>query len=198
MRLLEPYGDDALIYIGVELKQGYVGFVDGEEDKNIKDKYMFVLKSDALNDWYKGDIMELGGGSLMSEKRFEFYSDEYLIGVLDTVTGRTLNSFEIVDCLNEQQAEIDDLKEENEQLRQANRTLGDNLKQEEEENVNEYNALLKENEQLKEENEDFRQRIKELQRSREYWIQDNNRLTKKNNELIAKIDFLERVIDGDV
>lgn len=61
MRLLEPYGDDALIYIGVELKQGYVGFVDGEEDKNIKDKYMFVLKSDALNDWYKGDIMELGG-----------------------------------------------------------------------------------------------------------------------------------------
>ena len=53
----------------------------------------------------------------MSEKRFEFYSDEDLIGVLDTVTGRTFNSFEIVDVLNEQQATISALKEENEQLK---------------------------------------------------------------------------------
>lgn len=42
----------------------------------------------------------------MSDKRFEFYSDDVVIGVLDTVTGRTFNSFEIVDCLNEQQEEI--------------------------------------------------------------------------------------------
>ncbi len=40
-------------------------------------------------------------------KRFEFYSDEDLIGVIDTVTGKTFNSFEIVDCLNEQQATIE-------------------------------------------------------------------------------------------
>lgn len=70
----------------------------------------------------------------MSEKRFEFYSDEDLVGVLDIVTGRTFNSFEIVDVLNEQQATIEQLqricetinslynkishlKEENEQLR---------------------------------------------------------------------------------
>ena len=46
----------------------------------------------------------------MSEKRFEFYSDENLVGVLDTVTGKTFNSFEIVDCLNEQQATIEELK----------------------------------------------------------------------------------------
>lgn len=39
--------------------------------------------------------------------------------------------------------------DKNEQLRQANRTLGDNLKQEEYENANEYNALLEENEQLR-------------------------------------------------
>ena len=45
----------------------------------------------------------------MSEKRFEFYSDEDLIGVLDTVTGRTFNSFEIVDMLNEQQELIEEL-----------------------------------------------------------------------------------------
>ena len=42
----------------------------------------------------------------MSDKRFEFYSDEDLVGVLDTVTGRTFNSFEIVDFLNEQDKEI--------------------------------------------------------------------------------------------
>ena len=46
----------------------------------------------------------------MSEKRFEFYSDEDLVGVLDIVTGRTFNSFEIVDVLNEQQATIITLK----------------------------------------------------------------------------------------
>ena len=47
----------------------------------------------------------------MSEKRFEFYSDEDLVGVLDIVTGRTFNSFEIVDVLNEQQATIDKLEQ---------------------------------------------------------------------------------------
>lgn len=46
----------------------------------------------------------------MNKNRFEFYSDENLIGVLDTVTGRTFNSFEIVDVLNEQQATIKDLE----------------------------------------------------------------------------------------
>ena len=45
----------------------------------------------------------------MSEKRFEFYSDEYLVGMLDTVTGKTFNSFEIVDKLNEQQDLIEEL-----------------------------------------------------------------------------------------
>ena len=53
----------------------------------------------------------------MNEERFEFYSDDVVIGVLDTVTGRTFNSFEIVDCLNEQQVTITALKEENEQLK---------------------------------------------------------------------------------
>ena len=61
----------------------------------------------------------------MSEKRFEFYSDEYLVGVLDTVTGKTFNSFEIVDKLNEQQATIRKLQEENEQLRKENKDLND-------------------------------------------------------------------------
>ena len=49
----------------------------------------------------------------MSDKRFEFYSDDVVIGVLDTVTGRTFNSFEIVDCLNKQQFIIEELKTHN-------------------------------------------------------------------------------------
>ncbi|MBO7444538.1 MAG: hypothetical protein J6T69_06940, partial [Methanobrevibacter sp.] len=49
----------------------------------------------------------------MSEERFEFYSDDYLIGVLDTVTGKTLNHFATIDVLNEQQATITKLKELN-------------------------------------------------------------------------------------
>ncbi len=53
----------------------------------------------------------------MNEKRFEFYSDDYLIGVLDNVTGKTLNHFATIDLLNEQQATIEALKEENEKLR---------------------------------------------------------------------------------
>ena len=48
---------------------------------------------------------------MSKSKRFEFYSDEKLIGVLDTVTGKTFNSFEIVDCLNEQQDNINQQKE---------------------------------------------------------------------------------------
>lgn len=48
---------------------------------------------------------------MMSEKRFEFYSDEYLVGVLDTVTGKTFNSLGIVDKLNEQQEQLDLYKE---------------------------------------------------------------------------------------
>ena len=64
----------------------------------------------------------------MREKRFEFYSDEDLIGVLDTVTGKTFNSFEIVELLNKLDDErmmyrttidkrIVELEEENEKLR---------------------------------------------------------------------------------
>ena len=54
----------------------------------------------------------------MSEERFEFYSDDYLIGVLDTVTGKTLNHFATIDVLNEQQATINKLNDENNNLKQ--------------------------------------------------------------------------------
>ena len=62
---------------------------------------------------------------MKSEKRFEFYSDEELIGVLDTVTGKTFNSFEIVDLLNE----LNDKNEElNEQVNNYHATFQSLLK----------------------------------------------------------------------
>ena len=42
----------------------------------------------------------------MSEKRFKFYSDDYLVGIIDTATGKKLNHFATIDLLNEQQATI--------------------------------------------------------------------------------------------
>lgn len=44
------------------------------------------------------------------KKRFEFYSDDYLVGIIDTVTGKKLNHFATIDLLNE-------LSDENGQLR---------------------------------------------------------------------------------
>ena len=57
--MLEPYTDDSLICIGLQMQQGYVGFYDLEQDTKHKDKYEFILNSDCFNEWYKKDITEL-------------------------------------------------------------------------------------------------------------------------------------------
>lgn len=91
----------------------------------------------------------------MNEKRFElrlcpngtYYvweNGELVIDHISFDKWHKEDANDLIDLLNE-------LSEENEHLLQSNRTLGDNLKQEEEENANEYNALLKENEQLRHE-----------------------------------------------
>ena len=59
MIMLEPYTDDSLICIGLQMQQGYVGFFDLEQDTKHKDKYEFVLNSVCFNEWYKKDITEL-------------------------------------------------------------------------------------------------------------------------------------------
>ena len=46
----------------------------------------------------------------MSKKRFEFYSDDYLVGIIDTVTGKKLNHFATIDLLNSQDEEIKELE----------------------------------------------------------------------------------------
>ena len=62
---------------------------------------------------------------MMSEKkRFEFYSDDYLVGIIDTVTGKKLNHFATIDLLNEQQEMIDQLEKENTNLIELAEELG--------------------------------------------------------------------------
>ena len=59
----------------------------------------------------------------MSEKkRFEFYSDDYLVGIIDTVTGKKLNHFATIDLLNEQQATIIKQDEEIRKLKRTERS----------------------------------------------------------------------------
>ena len=60
----------------------------------------------------------------MSEKRFKFYSDDYLVGIIDTVTGKKLNHFATIDLLNEQQEMIDQLEKENTNLIKLAEKLG--------------------------------------------------------------------------
>lgn len=64
----------------------------------------------------------------MSDERFEFYSDDYLIGVLDNVTGKTLNHFETIDLLNEQQDTIEAKNEYQRTLEAKIRRLKDRIK----------------------------------------------------------------------
>lgn len=116
----------------------------------------------------------------MSDKRFEFYSDDVVIGVLDTVTGRTFNSFEIVDCLNEQQVTITALKEENEKLIQKKCLPCElvNLQ------TREIDKLKKENEQLKKE---YKIAIDEM-------VTDYKKLEKENEQLREKVKDYEVIL----
>ena len=113
----------------------------------------------------------------MSEKRFEFYSDEDLIGVLDTVTGKTFNSFEIVDVLNEQQELIEEL--------QVSDEMG-------------WKRAEHFEKKCPKELHNKKMYIKRLEYKVQKFKEENEQLHQKNTKLISKIDFLERVIDGDV
>ena len=84
----------------------------------------------------------------MSEKkRFEFYSDDYLVGIIDTATGKKLNHFATIDLLNEQQATIQFLQNEIDELKKDI----DIYKYEEKKHSETARKLYEENEQLKEE-----------------------------------------------
>ena len=57
IQLLEPYDDNTNIVFAVNLKQGYVGFFDLEED-TISNREEFILTSKTLDEWYDEDIKE--------------------------------------------------------------------------------------------------------------------------------------------
>ena len=117
----------------------------------------------------------------MSDKRFEFYSDDLVIGGLDTVTGRTFNSFEIVDCLNEQQSTITEL---NEELEKSSAFIIEQRK--------ENGELRKENEEYEKESEDMQTKINVLYNeakkhmSSTEWENFNRRIIEREEELGIK------------
>lgn len=118
----------------------------------------------------------------MSDKRFEFYSDDMVIGVLDTVIGRTFNSFEIVDCLNEQQDTINDLNGEFEessafiieQRKEIQTLKEENRKLKKAEKINMEYA-----EQIVEENHKLRIAKNDLRREKEQLQKENEQLQKE-------------------
>lgn len=57
IQLLEPYDDNINIVFAVNLKQGYIGFFDLEEDTT-SNREEFILTSKALDEWYGEDIEE--------------------------------------------------------------------------------------------------------------------------------------------
>jgi len=59
----------------------------------------------------------------MNEKRFKFYSDDYIIGIIDTATGEKLNHFATIDLLNEQQSTISQLETEKQYWKSKAMTL---------------------------------------------------------------------------
>ena len=149
------------------------------------------------------------------------YGDDWYIAD----NGKRLSEMEIVDLLNEQQAtlnkqkeeiinshiayveslnEIKDLKEENEQFRRENKKKDIEIQSLNAHITNWLNetkiAKLYENEQyrtetLEKENEQLKHWNKCLAEKRHNEKKDNERLYKK---LLSKIDFLERIIEGDV
>lgn len=58
IQLLEPYDDNTNIVFAVNLKQGYVGFFDLEEDTT-SNREEFILTSKALDEWYNEDIRDV-------------------------------------------------------------------------------------------------------------------------------------------
>ena len=161
----------------------------------------------------------------MSEKRFVQLGDTH---IKDMVTGEEWYApceTSLLELLNEQQAtlnkqkeeiinshiayveslnEIKDLKEENEELRRENKKKDIEIQSLNAHITNWLNetkiAKLYENEQyrtetLEKENEQLKHWNKCLAEKRHNEKKDNERLYKK---LLSKIDFLERIIEGDV
>ena len=98
--------------------------------------------------------------------------------------GKIMDIERVVDLLNE-------LSDENEQLKRSVQYWYDEHKRIVNNYVDKIKEVEKENEQLKQGLNDDLELIGQLQ-------EENKQLKQHNSKLISKIDFLERVIAGDV
>lgn len=118
IRLLDSYDDEALICIGVEFKQGYIGFYDISHDTETEDKFKFILKSKALNEWYKEDIQE----ERFTREEISKENEAFMKRVMkDNVTNKVYDSSlkgfdETIKLCNRLNQEVEILKQENKML----------------------------------------------------------------------------------
>lgn len=125
---------------------------------------------------------------------------------------RKLNANDVVDLLNEQHEQIERLKDNFRVLDEVKCELADEKEQlkrnvqywyaEHKRIVNNYvdkiKEVEKENEQLKRENKELNKLCVTYGFEMGKLEEENEQLKQYNTELITKIDFLERIIDGDM
>ena len=127
----------------------------------------------------------------MSEKRFGRWND-HSCKVKDNQEDTLLNWEDVVDLLNEQQAIINKLEQENRQLRQfINKGRRLSVK-ELMANTNENELLKKKIKELEKENEDLREVNKETVKQCERW---KNLYELKDAEVTARVDALNKVCE---
>ena len=146
---------------------------------------------------------------LMNEKRFVYYEHKGADYILEN-PNTDLDFIEMLgDCLDEKEIvnRLNGLYEENNELKRQKERYK-RLSEIREKEIN--NRILTINEFIDDYSDDygiknvlldlFHSEVKEYDLSKEYMAlkKENEQLKQRNTELINKIDFLERVIDGDV
>ena len=146
---------------------------------------------------------------LMTEKRFVYYEHKGADYILEN-PNTDLDFIEMLgDCLDEKEIvnRLNGLYEENNELKRQKERYK-RLSEIREKEIN--NRILTIKEFIDDYSDDygiknvlldlFHSEVKEYDLSKEYMAlkKENEQLKQRNTELINKIDFLERVIDGDV
>ena len=146
---------------------------------------------------------------LMTEKRFVYYEHKGADYILEN-PNTDLDFIEMLgDCLDEKEIvnRLNGLYEENKELEQQKERYK-RLSEIREKEIN--NRILTIKEFIDDYSDDygiknvlldlFHSEVKEYDLSKEYMAlkKENEQLKQRNTELINKIDFLERVIDGDM
>ena len=132
-----------------------------------------------IQDMEVGEIMDLE----LCEELIRKYGSLSDIHVLIEDNGNDMTYQEVVDLLNE-----------NEQLKQENKKLQGKC----DHSLWLYNGLGCEYDGLKDENEQLKQGLNDDLELIVQLQKENEQLKQCNTELVHKIDFLERIVDGDL